>query len=67
MYFRNTFDYDIALIVLTRDIVFSETAMPVCLPFKFENTVLTGKLVTLLGKFFASQPTTEPIFLFMVP
>ncbi|XP_063369669.1 venom serine protease 34-like [Cydia amplana] len=49
LYSSSNYDYDIAILRLGKDIVFSDRVGPVCLPFKFVNTDFAGSRFTLLG------------------
>ncbi|XP_048000959.1 venom serine protease-like [Leguminivora glycinivorella] len=48
-YTSSNYDNDIAILRLSRDIVYSDRVGPVCLPFKFNNTDFAGSRFTLLG------------------
>jgi hypothetical protein len=48
--FRSNYDYDIAILTTTENIVFSDRVGPVCLPFKFASSDMTGSRLTALGK-----------------
>ncbi|KAG7301069.1 hypothetical protein JYU34_015452 [Plutella xylostella] len=48
-YNADTFDYDISILRLQYDIVFSERVGPVCLPFNYGTTDFAGAIVTALG------------------
>ncbi|XP_063388373.1 venom serine protease 34-like [Cydia fagiglandana] len=48
-YTSSNYDYDIAILRLAKDIVYSDRVGPVCLPFKFVNTDFAGSRFTLLG------------------
>ncbi|CAG9792780.1 unnamed protein product [Diatraea saccharalis] len=49
LYTSSNYDYDIAILRLQSDIVFSDRVGPVCLPFKYTNNDMTGAQLTILG------------------
>ncbi|XP_041976362.1 venom serine protease-like [Aricia agestis] len=46
---QSNYDYDIAILAINGQMTFSDAVGPVCLPFKFVNTDLSGTKATLLG------------------
>ncbi|CAH0403062.1 unnamed protein product [Chilo suppressalis] len=48
-YSSSNYNNDMGLVQLNRDITFNDRVGPVCLPFKFTNTDMTGAKLTILG------------------
>ncbi|XP_068624960.1 venom serine protease-like [Battus philenor] len=60
LYRPTNYDYDVSILKLYKDIVFSELVGPVCLPFKFIYDDFAGAKVTILGwgTIFPGGPTS---------
>ncbi|CAK1591243.1 unnamed protein product [Parnassius mnemosyne] len=59
-YTEANYDYDVSILTVEREIVFSDRVGPVCLPFKFLTNDFTGAKVTVLGwgTLFPGGPTS---------
>lgn len=57
----SNYDYDIAILTTSENIVFSERVGPACMPFKFVNNEMTGAKLTILGwgTLFPGGPTSD--------